>query len=535
MSSDARREAIDAALAAGDIAGAAQLAAAAVAGGSAEPMLLNLSAWMHEEQGDFDTARALLNRAHGIAPADVTIVTALGRVERRTGNHSAALRWFDAASALDPAFAVTWLERGFTFDAAGETAAARAAYLRAATLDAGLAVAWAGAASMAAREGDAAAVQALAGRALTLDPGNAVAHNALAASEIEAGAAGAALARLRALLADQRMNPEERIASLTLLGDAADKAGAPGDAFAAWAEAKTEFAAFHARRYAGHEPQRMFIERLAARVAAIDPACWTVPPAAGRQRAGEHVFLLGYPRSGTTLVENILAGAPGVAAIEERQTLADADAYLLDDDGLNRLLAFDAVELGRLRDAYWARIAALGTDPGARVVVDMNPMNGMKLPLIARLFPDARIVVVRRDPRDVVLSCFRQNFRAGAAALSFTSMADTAHHYSATMALTELCLGAMPLARHIVRYEALVGDFDRVTQALCAFTGIAWSPELRRFDAVARRRGVTTASATQVRRGLFDGRGQWRRYATQIAPVLPILAPWIERFGFAPG
>ena len=133
-----------------------------------------------------------------------------------------------------------------------------------------------------------------------------------------------------------------------------------------------------------------------------------------------------------------------------------------------------------------------------------------------------------------MLSCFRQNFRVSAPALAFTRLDEAARHYAATMALTELCLAAMPLARHVVRYDALVGDFDRVTQALCAFTGIPWSPALRRFDTVARRRGVTTASATQVRRGLFDGGGRWRRYADQLAPVLPVLEPWVGRLGFEP-
>ena len=533
MSWAVQREAIDVALGAGDIACAARLAAAAVAAGNTEPMLLNLTAWAHEEAGDFASARALLERAHDIAPHDATIVTALGRLERRDGNHSAALRWLDAASGLAPGFAVPWLERGFAFDSAGGTRAARAAYLRAAALDPGLAIAWAGAAAMAARDGDTAVVRELAGRALAIEPGNPVAICALAASEIETGATAPAAARLRALLARPGLTPEERIAALTQLGDAYDKDGDPAAAFAAWSAAKAAFTAFHAPRFGSQEPQRSFIERLAARVGAIEPARWCqrIAPAGHSPERG-HIFLLGYPRSGTTLVENILAGAPGVVAVEERPTLADADVYLLDDDGLDRLLASDAVEVGRQRDAYWARIAALGVHPADQIVVDMNPMNGMKLPLIARLFPDARIVIMRRDPRDVVLSCFRQNFRVSAPALAFTTLEETARHYAATMALTERCLTTMPLAHHVVRYDALVADFDRVTQALCAFTSIEWSPELSRFDRVARTRGVTTASATQVRRGLFDGGGRWRRYAAQIAPVLPILAPWIKRFGF---
>ena len=525
------RAAIDSALAAGDIAGAARLAEAAVAAGSSEPILLNLTAWAREEAGDLAAARALLVRAQAIAPADPTIVAALGRVERLDGDHSSALRQFAAASALDPGFAVPWLERGFTLDAAGETGAARAAYLRAAALDAGLAIAWGGAAAMAARDGDAAAVDDLAARALAIDANNAVALCALAAAAIERDAPVAAIAHLRRVLGGGAATPADRINALTLLGDAYDVQGAASDAFAAWTAAKAEFAAMYAPRFGRLEPQRAFIDRLAARVMAIAPERWSATP--GREPAHGHVFLLGYPRSGTTLVENILAGARGVVALEERPTFADSDDYLVADDGIERLLAADDDTLDRLRAAYWTRVAADVGTPTGSIVVDMNPMNGMKLPLIARLFPAARIVVMRRDPRDVVLSCFRQNFRVSAAALSFTTLSNAAQHYAATTALTELCLAAMPLTRHIVRYDALVADFDTTTRALCEFTNIEWSPDLRRFDRVARKRGVTTASASQVRRGLYDGGGRWRRYADRLAPVLPILAPWTARFGFA--
>ena len=75
-------------------------------------------------------------------------------------------------------------------------------------------------------------------------------------------------------------------------------------------------------------------------------------------------------------------------------------------------------------------------------------------------------------------------------------------------------------------------DFDGATRAACRFAGLPWSAELRRFDRTAAARGVTTASATQLRAGLFDGGGQWRRYARHLAPALPILQPWVERLGF---
>ena len=140
---------------------------------------------------------------------------------------------------------------------------------------------------------------------------------------------------------------------------------------------------------------------------------------------------------------------------------------------------------------------------------------------------------MRRDPRDVVWSCFRRSFVHNAATAEFTSLQRAARHYDAVMRLTERCVTTLPIDVHIVDYAELIADFDRVTQAVCSFAGLEWSPALRDFSATARQRGVKTASADQVRRPLFDGNGQWRKYAPQMAPVLPLLEPWAERFGYA--
>ena len=96
----------------------------------------------------------------------------------------------------------------------------------------------------------------------------------------------------------------------------------------------------------------------------------------------------------------------------------------------------------------------------------------------------------------------------------------------------EAFLAALPLARHELRYEALVGDFETETRKLCDFLGVAWSEEMRDFAQTARRRGVSTMSATQVSKPLYDGSKQWRRYEDQLRPILPILEPWAKRFGY---
>ncbi|MEO9133064.1 MAG: sulfotransferase, partial [Sphingomonas sp.] len=223
---------------------------------------------------------------------------------------------------------------------------------------------------------------------------------------------------------------------------------------------------------------------------------------------------------------------PGVVALEERDTLADVDAALLANDGT--MPALDSLEpalVARLRSAYWARATELGGALEGKVLVDMNPFNGIKLPILARLFPDARIVIMRRDPRDVLLSCFRINFTPGAGAWAFSDLTEAAHHYNALMQLIDRCRANLPLAYHEVRYDQLVTDFVPTVRALANFIGLEWTDDFTRFDRTAKTRGVRTASEAQVRKGLYNGGGQWRRYADELAPALPILAPWIEHFG----
>jgi hypothetical protein len=209
-------------------------------------------------------------------------------------------------------------------------------------------------------------------------------------------------------------------------------------------------------------------------------------------------------------------------------------AFLAEPEGLARFAGLDEAALAPYRTAYWQRAGqALGRDPGGLALIDMDPLKAIRLPLIARLFPAARVLLVRRDPRDVVWSCFRTSFALSNAAMDFTTLEGTARHYDAMMRLTEAALAQLPLAVHEVPYHRMVQQFDATTQDVCAFADLPWSEDLRRFDRTARARGVSTASARQVRRGLFDGTRQWEPYAAYLEPVIPILAPWIEKLGYA--
>lgn len=532
----ARRARIEHALGEGDIDRAARLAETALAKGQSDPLVLNLAAWRREEAGDFRRAHDLLRRALALAPGDVMVAGAIGAVLRKEGRLDEALTVLDQVVAADPGHSAAWLERGYTLEALRHEDLARQSYARALALDAALAPALGKLADLAAKRGDREIGQAHAARALTLDPTQPSAVFALATIWLETGEPQLAADRLSGLLKTP-LKGDDRTRTLTLLGDAFDKLDRPDEAFAAWVEAqqifRRTFAPLLAPR-ADRPSHRSFIENIIARVAAAPAMAAHPPPTAVPGAAATHVFLLGYPRSGTTLVENILASAPGVVALEERDTLLDADEALVPNDGaIPDLDELDPSLVARLRERYWARVRAMaGEDVGGRIFVDMNPFNGIKLPVIARLFPDARILIMRRDPRDVVLSCFRINFTPSAASFAFSDLEETARHYDALMRLIELSRERLPLAFHEVRYDRLVADFETEVRALAAFVGLDWTDDFRAFDRTARTRGVRTASATQVRRGLYDGGGRWRRYQRQLAPALPILAPWVERFGF---
>jgi hypothetical protein len=149
------------------------------------------------------------------------------------------------------------------------------------------------------------------------------------------------------------------------------------------------------------------------------------------------------------------------------------------------------------------------------------------------MFPDAKIIFAIRDPRDVVLSCFRRTFKMNPSMYEFTSMLGTANLYDAVMESGEIYLERLPLTVHRVRYEDVVADFEVAARSLCDFLEVEWSEQLKEF--AHTRRSIATPSSAQVARGLYEeGVGQWRHYAFAFEPVMPILRPWIDKFGYAP-
>jgi tetratricopeptide (TPR) repeat protein len=340
------------------------------------------------------------------------------------------------------------------------------------------------------------------------------------------------------LLASPDLDAAGRADALLLQSEVLDRLGEPALAFAAAREGKAIQRRLFAGRAAGHESETAKLRRLLAWFQAADPEPWRAmppqEPSQGPSGVEGHVFLLGFPRSGTTLLEQALAGHPRVIALEEAPTLADPyQTFLRDDEGLARLARIGAREAEAWRGRYWQAVRDHGAEPRGRVFVDKAPAGTLNLPLIAKLFPQAKILFAVRDPRDVVLSCATNAFQMNSLTYAFTDLADTAACYDACMALAEIYRARLPLAVMEARHEALVEDFPGQLAAIAAFVGLSFDPAMTDVATTAHARPVRTPSAVQVRVGLNRrGLGRWRAYAAELAPVREALAPWVERFGY---
>ncbi|HEY2444665.1 MAG TPA: sulfotransferase [Rhizomicrobium sp.] len=178
-------------------------------------------------------------------------------------------------------------------------------------------------------------------------------------------------------------------------------------------------------------------------------------------------------------------------------------------------------------------MAASGISLRRKIFLNKMPFNSLRLPLIGKLFPEAKVLLSIRDPRDVVLSCFRNHFDISSMTFEFLALDDCARFYAAVMELVDLYRQKLPLTLLECRYEDIVTDFDTTIARICAFSGIPQTDSMHEFARAAETIDRRNPSAAQLARGLYtSGIGQWRRYRDQLEPVLPILKNWIDRFGY---
>ena len=487
--------------------------------------------------GQSQAASARLDKARAAMPDDPAPPTVLGTALSMIGQRGEAIAAFDRALSFDPAFAPAYYYRGVERQLAGGLTEAAADFEKAVEIAPDYAEPLAQLADIAARRGDAEAARAYAGRTAAVDPGEPISTLAFIAADLIVKDFAAAEAGARAALAAGRLSAHNRAIALGQLGDGLDGLGRRPEAFVAYSSGNEALKNHYApmfQRPEEHTPMG-HARRLVGYFEKADPALWSVRAVDGPTGPAQaHAFIVGFPRSGTTLLEQVLASHPDVAALEERSCLEDSIADLfLEEKALDRLAKAKSEELGPYRSAYWRRVRASGVEPGGKVFIDKMPLNTVLLPLIHRLFPDAKILFAVRDPRDVVLSCFRRRFGMNPAMYEMLTLRGAADYYDTVMQLGVLYREKMPLKIRECRYEALVDDFETEARLHAAFLGLDWSGAMSDFAKTAKARPVNTPSSVQVSRGLYrEGVDQWQAYAEQLTPVMPVLTKWAKHWGY---
>jgi len=381
------------------------------------------------------------------------------------------------------------------------------------------------------RMNDLAGAQAMIDKALTLAPGDPALLYMQATLEHRLGRMVEARDHLSEFLSGE-LSEEHRSEALFELGEVLDKLGETGAAFRAIVEANALRA--HSPAAQGADGARFLArvaqarscftkERIAA-VAARAPASERPPP----------VFFVGFPRSGTTLMERALKAHPEIVTTDERSPLTPVLAELTESgaapEDMERLTG---QEIKALQDRFWAEAEAVLGPLEERRLVDKMPLNIVNLGLANCLFPEARALVALRDPRDTCLSCFMQRFQFSDAMINFLDLERTATTYEAVMELWLQYRDGLGLPWLEYRYEALVEDFQGTLEEVLDFIGLAWHEDVLAYAERTKEQVITTPSYRQAT-GAVDktAAGRWRRYRDELAPILPALRPLVESFGY---
>jgi tetratricopeptide (TPR) repeat protein len=387
---------------------------------------------------------------------------------------------------------------------------------------------------------DIAASRKCAEDALTLAPSLDKAQYMLATIDRRAGDIASAESRWRRII-------DERSASLGVIADSwyqlaslHDKAGRYGDAFEALVQAKKIFS----RAAAPHLDDAWTIDRTAGKTFAnISPELLTRWSAAGQEFApleGRLALLTSHPRSGTTLLEQVLDSHPAAISADELQVMADMVYVPLgrkanSPDPVPHVLDRMSLEdLNAARQVYWSSMEGALREPiGGRLLIDKNPELTMLLPLVARVFPEMKIVFALRDPRDVVISCFMQQLPLNPVSVHFLTLDGTVAKYTKTMHAW-LKIRDMLKNRWIeIRYEDMVGGLEGQSRKVLEFLDLPWDEQVLEYHRRAQHKHVHSPTYEAVTKPVYTSSvARWRNYATQLEPHMKALQPFVDAFGY---
>lgn len=265
-------------------------------------------------------------------------------------------------------------------------------------------------------------------------------------------------------------------------------------------------------------------------------ASWTKAPPLSDMKSP--VFLVGFPRSGTTLLDQILTSHPDITVAEEKpslwKTITDIENRVGPDNWPACFADMSAEDIQKYRQEYMAEHTKYENITRAGIFVDKLPLNLIHMALILRLFPDARFILALRHPCDSVLSCFMQKFQLNESMIHYLDLNDAAKFYDAVFSLWEHDSEIFAPPVHAIRYEDVVSDFRGTVGALLDFLGLPWDDSMLEFDKTAKKRqALSTPSYHQVTEKIYTrASGRWLHYREFMGDVPEMLRAHAEHFGY---
>jgi tetratricopeptide (TPR) repeat protein len=495
-----------------------------------------VEAWRRQ---DYQQTIDLLERASKLDPANTTILFDLGRAYGLRYQYEPAENRFEKAVSIAPRKIEGLIEAGRRSQAFGHYDMA-ARYFDRATREKGApAEVFVTLAELYERGPRASEAASLVDRALSLDPDHSLALLARARLKRLAGSLEQAEKFTRELLQKEGGDPQIRIRAWYELGAILDRQSRFDEAMSAFLEAKALQRPMASRVAAILQGIQARVKEQQQTITAATLERWATS-APESSPARRFAILCGHPRSGTTLLEQVLDSHPQIVSAEETHILHD-EAYLPLTRGFNETTSLLQVlegaapsHLRQARENYF-RFTELfiGKSVNEKVLVDKNPALNVLIPAVIRIFPEARFLVALRDPRDVCLSCFMQALPLNPVSSAYLTLEGTASQYVSVMGFWRAMLPRMRNPSLEVRYEDVVEDLPKAAARVLDFLGIEWDARVLQFHEHARAKPVRSPSYADVGKPLFKGAiGRWRSYQKFLEPFQEKLAPFISAYGY---
>jgi tetratricopeptide (TPR) repeat protein len=345
--------------------------------------------------------------------------------------------------------------------------------------------------------------------------------------------------QFRALLANSAADPLVSIRAAYALAGILDGAGQYDQAMTALLEAKAIQRAQAMPLAAPLQRMHSLNEEMERSITTTVLDRWRAD-AAKLQPPRRMALLSGHPRSGTTLLEQVLDAHSDIISIEETSLVHDEIYRPIARDfppGTGLLQMLDSAPpslIHQARENYFHCVEMfLRESIGGRLLVDKNPGINILIPVLARIYPETKFLVALRDPRDVVMSCFMQALTLMPASSAYLSIEGTVNHYASTMGFWLAMSPRLGNQCMHVRYEAMVDDLPAVTRSVLEFLGVGFEDNVLKFHEHARTKRVNSPTYADVRQPLYrTAVGRWKNYEKYLEPYLPGLDRFLKEFTY---